>query len=84
MLTKSKIGLSFAVVLSFASATPATHAFAGNACHDWACYLTSSQNAKGEGKHMNRYQKWNEIRAEQPRQPDPPLRWIDNPASPGG
>jgi hypothetical protein len=84
MLTKSKIGLSFAVVLGAASATAATHAFAGNACLDWACYATSSQNGKGESKQMNRHPMANAARGEHPRQPDAPLRWIDNPASPGG
>jgi hypothetical protein len=33
---------------------------------------------------MNRYDRGISIRGEHGRQPGAPLRWIDNPASPGG
>jgi hypothetical protein len=84
MFTKSTIALSFAAVLSATSVSLTTHAFAENSYLDWDGYAPSSQNGKGERAQMNRYHGRDAIRAEHPRQPGTPLRWIDNPASPGG
>jgi hypothetical protein len=85
MFTKSTIALSFAAVLSAASLPLTTHAFAENSHLDWDGYAPSSQNGKGEKAQMNRYHVGNATRGEHPRQPGTPLlRWIDNPASPGG
>jgi hypothetical protein len=83
MFTKSTIALSFAAVLSAAS-VPLTTAFAKSNYLERDSYALSSQNGKGERAQMNRYHGGNAIRGEHPRQPGDPLRWIDNPASPGG
>jgi hypothetical protein len=84
MFTKSTIALSFAAVLSAASLPLTTHAFAeGNFLERNGC-APSSQNGTGERAQMNRCHGGNAIRGEHPRQPDTTLRWIDNPASPGG
>jgi hypothetical protein len=80
MFTKSTIALSFAAILSAASVPLSTHAFAENSHLDWNWYGTTSK----KGTQMNLYHSGNAIRGEQSRHQGSPLRWIDNPASPGG
>jgi hypothetical protein len=84
MFAKSTIALSFAAILSAAPALLTTRAFAGNDHLDRDRYAPSFQDGKGERAQMNRYERGIAIRGEHPREPGTPLRWIDNPASPGG
>jgi hypothetical protein len=81
MFTKSTIALSFAAVLSAASVPLTTYAFAERNYLELDGHAPSPLNEKGKKAQMNRYHGENAIRGEHPQQP---LRWIDNPASPGG
>jgi hypothetical protein len=84
MLTKSKIALSFAVVLGAASTPPATHAFAQSNYRDCGGCATGSQKGKREEPQMKRDHKGDAIHEQRSNEPGAPLRWIDDPASPGG
>jgi hypothetical protein len=84
MLSKSKIALSFAVVLGTASVTLTTHAFAQNEYLDRGGYEMGSKYGKTEKLQMNLNQRWNGIREERSKELGTPPRWIDDPASPGG
>jgi hypothetical protein len=84
MLSRSRITLSFAVILGAAAAALSTHAFAENGRLGWDGHATSSQAGKGARAQMNLYLGGNAIRAERLRPQALPQRWIDNPASPGG
>jgi hypothetical protein len=84
MFTKSRIAMSFAVILSAASVPLSTHAFAENYHLGWDGYATGSQSGNGANAQMNLYHKGNAIRGERPRQQATPQRWIDDPASPRG
>jgi hypothetical protein len=77
MFTKSTIAWSFAALLSAAPVPVTTHAFAES-------NAPSFQKGKGEAAQMNQHERGIAIRGEHPRPPSTPLRWIDNPASPGG
>jgi hypothetical protein len=77
MRTKSKIALSFMVVLSAASMSLTPHAFAQNGHLDRADYVTDSQKINGD-------QRRNAIRGKHSDELGTGSRWIDNPASPGG
>jgi hypothetical protein len=77
MRTKSKIALSFTVVLSAASMALTPHAFAQNGHLDRGDHVTDSQNMKGD-------QRRNAIRGKRSDEPGAGPRWIDNAASPGG
>jgi hypothetical protein len=84
MLTKSKIALSFAVVLGATSVSPTTHAFAQNPDHDHGRYEPRSKNEKTDKPQLNLFQKWYGVREERLRELGTPTRWIDDPTSPGG
>jgi hypothetical protein len=84
MLSKSKIALSFAVVLGAASVSLTSHAFAQNDSLDRGGYEVGSKKVKTEKPQMNLDQRLNAIRGERSKVPGTPLRWIEYPASPGG
>jgi hypothetical protein len=84
MLTKSQIALSFAAVLGATSVFLTTHAFAQNHYPEFGRYEPGSKNGRTDKLQMNLDQRWKGVREERSRELGPPLRWIDNPASPGG
>ena len=73
MLTKSKIALSFAVVLGATLVSLMTQALAQNPYPGHGRY---------EPGFRNGHQRWNGVREERSRVTPP--RWIDDPRSPGG
>jgi hypothetical protein len=83
MLANSMIALSVAVLLS-AGVSASPHAFAESNYLDRDGYAPSYQSGKGERAQMNRPHRGNVLRGEHERPLDAPLRWIDDPASPGG
>jgi hypothetical protein len=84
MLSKSNLAWFFGVALGAASVSLTTHAFAQNQYLDRGGYGVRSENGKTEKPQMNRDQRWNAIREERSKEPGIPLRWIDDPTSPGG
>jgi hypothetical protein len=84
MVIKSTIILCFAAMLSAASLPLATHAFAEKSSLAGSAYANSAQGEKMQGAHTSRYGKGKAMGGEQPRQPEAAVRWVDDPAAPGG
>jgi hypothetical protein len=83
MFTKSRIAISFAVILNAAAVPLSTDAFAKNSGPDRDRYATA-QNGKGGCVQMDPYDRANAIRGKHPQPQGTPRRCIDDPASPGG
>jgi hypothetical protein len=83
MPTKSKIALSFAVILGATSVSLTTHAFAQNGTLDRGRSELNSKNGKTEKLQMKPDERWNDLRGERSNELGPRPRWIDA-ASPGG
>jgi hypothetical protein len=81
MLARSKVALSFAIVFGAASVALTAQAFAQDGVGRGG-YATGSQ--KADKQQTNRDRRENAIREDRLREPGTLLRWIDNPASPGG